>query len=564
MKPLGWLAVIMSLVLWAAAPGRSAPALIQFDRYHSWADIERYLGAVVAAHRDLATLVDIGRSRAGRIIRAVEINNPRTGPAAGKPAFYIDGNIHGGEVLGGEAALSMIDLLLGRHGSDPAIRDLVDTRAFYIVPIVNPDGREISVGTPENHRWNIRPVDEDGDGRADEDPPEDLDHDGRILQMRVRDPNGEWIISADDGRLMVRGGLGARYRVYAEGIDNDGDGRFNEDRVGGVDVNRNFPSNWHPAQLASGPYPLSEPESRALVEYITARPNIAAVHTFHTSGGMILRFPTLADQNWDFPEADLKDYDEIARRGVEITGYDNYAYDKKPIIDRMNPGHGVFNDWASNVFGVLAMTTEMWKHPGGASLETFQWNDRVLGGRGFIAWHPFQHPQLGAVELGGWDRWSLASPPEPLIAAELDRNARWVLTFAERLPRVAILGASASAGSEPGTFDVEARVANAGWMATATAYAAQVLKIAKPVVARLDLTNAEVVGDTAAQPRGARPGERVLGVLPGARERGPVETPVRWRIRAIDPSKTPGAVVEVVSEKAGTARRVVALPGWSR
>jgi hypothetical protein len=144
---------------------------------------------------------------------------------------------------------------------------------------------------------------------------------------------------------------------------------------------------------------------------MTSRTNIVAVHTFHTSGGMILRFPTLADQSWDFPESDIKDYQIIGQRGAEITGYDN-DWDKKVIVDMMAPGHGVFNDWASLVYGVTAITTEMWKHPrgmGGGSKAMLEWSDRVLGPSGFINWHPFQHPQLGPIELVPWKRISWQS-----------------------------------------------------------------------------------------------------------------------------------------------------------
>ncbi|MCJ7629314.1 MAG: M14 family metallopeptidase, partial [Longimicrobiales bacterium] len=329
---------------------------IAFDHYHTLAEIEAYLGAVAMRYPDLVTLHEIGRSLADRPIWAVDVNNPATGPANEKPGFYVDGNIHGGEVLAGEGALAFLERLLSGYRTDPEITELVDGRAFYIVPIVNPDGRAISVDTPENHRWNIRPFDEDGDGRADEDPPEDLDGDDRILQMRIPDPEGQWSVHPTDPRRMVRvreGGAGTlapgtlRYQLVGEGIDNDGDGRFNEDRVGGVDLNRNFPANWSPTQSASGPFPLSEPETHALVAYITARPNIAAVHTFHTSGGLILRFPTLADQDFGFPAADIEEYRRIAEDGVAITGYQNFAVEKQAIVDLMSPGHGVFNDWAS-------------------------------------------------------------------------------------------------------------------------------------------------------------------------------------------------------------------------
>ncbi len=574
--------VLLLVAVIRLAPARSAEPLITFDHYHTFAEITAFLKAVTLAHKDLAQLVQIGESLGKRPIYAVEINNPKTGPAKDKPAFYIDGNIHGGEVVGGETALYMINMFLERALSDPDVRKQLETTAFYIVPIVNPDGRVISAETPENHRWNIRPFDDDGDGRIDEDPPEDLDKDGRLLQVRVKDPNGRWKVSPDDPRLMsprIKGETGGTYyTIYSEGIDNDNDGRFNEDTIGGVDLNRNFPSNWSATQFASGPYPLSEPESRALVEYMTSRPNIAAVHTFHTSGGMILRFPTLADQNYDFPESDIKDYQIIGQRGAEITGYDN-DWDKKVIVDMMAPGHGVFNDWASLVYGVTAITTEMWKHPrgmGGGSQAMFEWSDRVLGPSGFVNWHPFQHPQLGPIEMGGFDKWSINSPPDRLIEAEVERNARWVLTFSERVPRVVIQSAGATAiAGEHGTFELKAAVANVGWMPTATAHAAQVLKTAKPVVARLTLTNAQLVNEPppppAATPGRGRevevarfPGARSLGVLPGAREQGPSVIPVTWRVRVIDAARPASAEIVIISEKAGTARRLVNLAATSR
>ncbi|MEE8584459.1 MAG: M14 family zinc carboxypeptidase, partial [Acidobacteriota bacterium] len=533
------------------APRPQRP-LIAFDHYHSVEEIESYLQAVTQRYSNLARLREIGRSRAGRPILAVEIHNPETGPDSEKPAFYLDGNIHGGEALSAEGALFFIHHLLSRYRQAPEIRQLVDQNAFYVVPLVNPDGRAISIDKPENHRWNIRPMDEDGDGRMDEDPPEDLDGDGRILRMRLADPQGRWKVSAADPRLMVRrngsepDGEGKYYRIFSEGLDNDGDGRFNEDRVGGVDLNRNFPANWHPAQFASGPYPLSEPESRALAEYITSHPNIAAVHTYHTSGGLLLRFPTLADQDWDFPESDLQDYRAIAEEGVPLTGYDNYAYEKKKIVDLMKPGHGVFNDWASSVFGVLAMTTEMWGHAIGQGQEALlEWNDRVLKGEGFIDWKPFEHPQLGKVELGGWDRWSISSPPESMIEAELERNNQWVLTFARRLPRLAISEAAAQPADRAGHFRIQAQVANRGWMPTATAYAAEVLKTARPVQVSLILGNAVLAEGEA---------EVSLGVLPGAREEGPVARALEWQVRTLDPGKPAFAEITARSEKAGAVR----------
>ncbi|MDA0329375.1 MAG: M14 family metallopeptidase [Gemmatimonadetes bacterium] len=532
--------------------------LIDFDHYHTLTEIETYLQALASQFPDLVTLDVIGQSREGRDIWAVDINNSETGPASTKAGFYVDGNIHGGEVLGGEGALAFLDRIVAGHGRDGPLTELVDNRAFYIVPIVNPDGRAISVDTPENHRWNVRPVDEDGDGAFDEDPPEDLDGDMRMLQMRVRDPGGDWVEHATDARRMVRAARDApangRYRLLTEGVDNDGDGRFNEDRIGGVDLNRNFPANWSAAQFASGPFPLSEPETHALVRYITERPNIAAVHTFHTSGGLILRFPTLADQDWDFPAADLEAYRRIAEDGVTITGYANYAYEKQVIVDLMNPGHGVFNDWASKEFGVLAITTEMWGHAIGEGQDAlFAWNDDVLGGTGYVDWYPFTHPDLGPVELGGWDRWSTSSPPDAMIAAEVDRNVRWVLTFAEKTPQVAVLDVEVSRTAAG--LAIGATVANVGWMATATVHATEGLGITKPVRATLELFNAELVTGEASVP---------LGVLPGRQDGRPTTRAVSWTVRILDGDVPARAVIEVWSEKAGTVRRTLELSARGR
>ncbi len=572
--------------------------LIAFDRYHSFAQIEAYLDATADRYPELTTLRQFGESRGGRRLLAVEINNPATGPASEKPGFYVDGNIHGGELLGGEAALHFIDTILSGYGQDSAITRLLDTTAFYVVPIVNPDGRAISMDTPENHRWNIRPFDEDGDGRVDEDPPEDIDGDGHILDIRVQDPRGPWKVSPDDPRAMVRRGRGDRegpfYQMISEGTDNDGDGEFNEDRVGGIDLNRNFPANWNAAQFGSGPFPLSEPETWALVNYITDRPNIAAIHTYHTSGGLILRFPTLADQDWDFPQADLDDYRLIAEDGVRETGYAHYAADKQAIVDLMSPGHGVFNDWASKEFGVLAITTELWRNGFGQGAGArFRWNDEVLAGAGFVDWRPVSHPELlGAArqllessgslaaagaeaaspnqvreviaDIGGWKRFSVSNPPEHMIVDELERNTRWVLSFANKLPRIAIIEATAQeVGGVDGLFAVQASIANIGWMPTATAHAVEVLGTAEPVMVEITLTNAEMPPDVPGRtPEGLTFARQSLGVLPGARADRPAKmNQMFWNAEVIDPSLPASVDIVVRSRKAGVVRQRLELIG---
>jgi len=301
---------------------------------------------------------------------------------------------------------------------------------------------------------------------------------------------------------------------------------------------------------------LSEPETHALVTYITARPHIAAIHTFHTSGGLILRFPTLADQDFEFPRADIEAYRGIAEDGVALTEYQNFAVEKQPIVDLMSPGHGVFNDWGSKVFGVLSITTEMWAHEFGAGQDAlFLWNDEVLGGSGYIDWYAFNHPDLGPVELGGWDRFSTSSPPEPMIADEVARNVDWVLTFADKTPQVAILDTAVSPAGG-GDVRVAAAVANVGWMATATAHAEDI-GTAQPVRVHLELENATIL-EVETRTSDQRPVVD-LGVLPGTRGGSPDVREVAWMVRVVDADRPASATVVVSSEKAGTVRQVVPL-----
>ena len=189
----------------------------------------------------------------------LEITNQATGDGLSKPGFWMDGNLHAGEVMGAEVCLNNIDTLVKGYGNDPFITNLVDTRTMYIMPKLNPDGSDYYLHNPDGMRSSVRPHDSDRDGALDEDPPEDLDGDGYILQMRVRDETGPMKTSPEDSRLMVGAEVGetGEWRTYSEGIDNDGDGRFNEDGVGGLDINRNWPGQWQQEHIQGGAGPVS-------------------------------------------------------------------------------------------------------------------------------------------------------------------------------------------------------------------------------------------------------------------------------------------------------------------
>lgn len=263
-----------------------------FTRYHNAAELTAMLQEAVKAHADISRLVEIGKTREGRPLWAVEIANPRGTPVESRPALLIAANFEGDQVIGSEIALFIVDYLLSGYAANPEIRQRLDSSAVYVIPRVNPDGAELMFSAVKSGRkTNSTPFDDDNDGRIDEDGPEDLNNDGMITVMRVKDPRGEYMIHPDDPRLMKkadpqRGEAGA-YRIYWEGIDNDRDGFINEDGPGGVDINRNFQHKYPYYSPDAGRHMVSEPEARALMDYVIGHRNIAMILTFGESDNLI-------------------------------------------------------------------------------------------------------------------------------------------------------------------------------------------------------------------------------------------------------------------------------------
>ncbi|MFO8060142.1 MAG: M14 family metallopeptidase, partial [Bacillota bacterium] len=220
-----------------------------------------------------------------------------TGEDKHKPALWVDGNIHAAEVAGSSACLYLINQLVKAYGSDARITRCLDSRAFYICPRVGPDGAERALlDSPEIIRSSTRayPYDEESpDGLR----VRDVDGDGRILTMRIPDEHGAWKVCREDPRLLTRREPtetgGQYYRLLPEGDLEDYDGALIriQPRKEGLDMNRNFPAHWRQEheQDGAGPYPTSEPEVRAVADFVTRHPNITGGVAFHTYGGVLLR-----------------------------------------------------------------------------------------------------------------------------------------------------------------------------------------------------------------------------------------------------------------------------------
>ncbi|KAI9549565.1 putative carboxypeptidase A2-like [Daphnia sinensis] len=281
---------------------------------------------------DLIDLYVVAESFEGRPILQMTLTNKKTGKDTDKPAAYFEGGRHSGEITASESILWMTQHLLENYGKDPQITKLIDTKAIYLRPQNNPDGSNLYLYTRSKAiEVLFARMHTDRDGLLDEDPSEDLDGDGIIYQMRKKAVTPEekekanFIIDPAHpaGKLMKRVLAGkGDYLIYSEGIDNDGDGAYNEDGIGGLDLHRNYPENWRPdtggdltgrgyTQFGAGEYPLSEVESKSTVLWMLSHPNISVVNSMDTRVPMHLRPPSTSKSEERMYPSDLAIYREM-------------------------------------------------------------------------------------------------------------------------------------------------------------------------------------------------------------------------------------------------------------
>lgn len=475
----------------------------KWDKYHSSSEANTLLEDWAKAFPNLTSLYSIGKTLKGSPLMVLEITNKKIGLAETKPAFYYDGNIHAGELTGAEVALHYAWYLLYNYDKSERIKNLLDTRTIYIRPKFNPDGADLALNTSTVLRSTPRPYDEDFDGLLDEDPGNDLDGNGIITNMRVENSNGKFKVSKIDPRVMEKRELGeiddVYYDIYTEGIDDDNDGNYNEDGIGGIDMNRNFPRNWglEFEQKGAGAYPLSEPETRATIEFISSHKNITGVFHGHTSGGFLFRLPSTT--SWD-------NYNMSDQRLImELSNMYNTTTDQRVIPSYSNPRlhrHGTLISWSYWDFGVVAYVPEFW---GGfvkdyddngnvSKYERLMWNDENLEGQGFVNWTPVKHPDFGTVEVGGWNnKFTFQNPPTKFLKMEVEKYVEWMLWLAETSPLLKITDIKVSPIEKNKVVNLSAEVQNIGYLPTNITQRAIDFKLNQPVRAILELENAELI-----------------------------------------------------------------------
>jgi hypothetical protein len=550
----------------------------RFDVYYDYAGMTAQLQALVAAYPHLATLRSLAKSLQGRDVWLVELTNPGTRPGAEKPGFYLDAQIHAEEHAGSAAALYAIWHLLTNYGTDEEATRLLDTQVFYVIPRINPDGAELAL-TPPYHNWcgngRVMP----GLDRIEGLIPQDIDGDGYMVSMRVPDSKGEWKKSARNPEIMVqrRPGEegGSYYRVYPEGLIRNFDGvNIPIEKPFDGNMNRNFPTNWSPQEYGAGDYPLSEPEAAGIAKFILDHPNICGICAYHTHGGLILR-PSMTKPDAAMSPRDLNLYKEIGKVGTELTGYPTLSTYEDFTPDKTKARRGGLKDWTDGEMGIITLTVEIWDLERTAGVDKvgylnlyprteaiqhkiYDYVQEHVGEKGWRPWKPFDHPQLGPIEIGGMvNIWTYRNPPEKLLPEICRANALFNLRHAAAAPRVRVdelavevLGA--------GLYKIRAVVGNHGYLPTNLSDTAIENKVAKPVSVTLTVEGGEIL---------MNPTTADLGHLAGRNERlhpyspwGPIWTtttkPVEWLVRLAGAGSV---TVTSVSEKGGTDRRSVKI-----
>ena len=366
------------------------------------------------------------------------------------------------------------------------------------------------------------------------------------------------------------------YSLISEGIINDWDGQ--EIKLApmrhGLDLNRNFPYDWAPEgnQAGAGDFPFSEPETRAVAQFWSSHRNINGFVTYHTSSGVLLRpYSTHPDDH--FATHDLEIFKLIGERGTELTGYPcvsvfhNFAYDPK------EPMHGAMDDYAFDFYGWFGFTTELWdaptaagidmkndwigwtkSHPEEDDLAMMKWNDEKTGGKAFHPWREFDHPQLGKVEIGGWDSKNyIQNAPAEYLPELCEKQCSFTLAHALMSSRLEFASTDVEQHGD-GVYKVSVVVANRGFLPTFTSKRAQDRKVVRPIEVSMRVpAGGSIVTGKADQEVGQLEGRtnKIYGGWFSSRNITDNQKRIEWVVRAPSGGE---AEVTVRSDRAGTIR----------
>jgi hypothetical protein len=362
-----------------------------------------------------------------------------TGAKDQKPAIAVVGGVEGFHVLSVEMALQFAEKLLKEHAST------LEKTTFYIFPNLSPDAYEqYHAALKYERRGNAVSVDHDRDGAPGDNGYSDLNGDGMITWMRVEDPMGDWTLSKEDERVLVKAdrskGEAGKYRVFKESKDDDRDGKFAEDLKEGIAFNKSLTYKFPVFEPLAGDIAVSQKESRALLDYLFEQWNIFAFVTFSPANNLSTPL------KYNAGDAKKRVVTSILEKDQAINAMISEMYTKTvspKAFQQTNQGtDGDFFQWAyfhfaRLSFGTPGYWTPEFKGKTNAEANYLAWSDS-LGWNSFVPWTEVKHPDFPnqKVEVGGIKPFVMVNPPFEKVGEIAKEHTDFILKLAEMQPKL--------------------------------------------------------------------------------------------------------------------------------
>lgn len=489
-------------------------SMAQSSDYKSPEQVRSWIKQIENEYPELVSSSNIASSPGENPLYLLRIGKNAEENKSALPSVFVAANLEGKRPLSTEGAIFLAEKIL----SDPAAYDSLN---WYILPLGNPDAASNFFESPlhEDSR-NDLPTNDDRDEQTDEDGVNDLNGDGWITKMRVKHPDGEWVISDTDPRLMKKAdpkkGEQGVYKIYTEGTDDDGDGLYNEDGPGGTDVGKNFPQLFRHYTADGGLFPGSSPESYAIMKFVFDHPDIAMIFSFGSTNWCItppkggrkgeadlnkIRLSERQarqfnlDQSRTYTLIELveiikannpqSNIDESMVAGFlglgaalnpqegDLVFYEKYAEEyqaylkekgvEEKRIEAEPAKDGSFELWGYFQVGVPVFSMDLWgvslKDSMNAEEALLAYSDNKPGKKGFADWEAFDHPTLGSVEIGGFAPYLETSPPYEWTDSLLNLQIPWIFKLTGELPDLHIYEVQSSAKGE-GIYQLDIWIEN--------------------------------------------------------------------------------------------------------
>ena len=260
--------------------------------FHEYQEIEELLSALTTNYSHIMKLYVIGQSVEGRPIWAIRVSD-HPDQNENEPGIAFMATHHAREHLSTEVPLFLLNYLAENYETNSRVHQLIDDREIWIIPLVNPDGVIYDLEEPHYKWWRKNKA------------------------------------------------------THFSGIM-------------GVDLNRNYGFMWGGRGASSdprsetyrGPSAFSEPETRAIRDFITSYRNITILLSYHTFSELVL-YPWGHTEEGISNQRDLAVYEKMAAHMGNLTGYTPMKSSGLYLVS------GDTTDWAYGTFGTFAFTFEL-------------------------------------------------------------------------------------------------------------------------------------------------------------------------------------------------------------